>query len=808
MFATLLLLAVPAAPVVPDPAPARTVAANDLLLLQAAGLPGEGPVLLKLLERRADPDGSLKLVDDAVARLAANDKNTFGPAQIDILGYGAVALPALQRLANRVDQPGAATRARACIGHLEASGGSTLTLAVLRAVAALRPDGVEAVLFAYLPFADSEMSFRETQQVLGNLLPPQGAIPEAYQKALKDADSIRRQTAAEILCSVHGVAAHPLVRPLLNDPKPGVRVRVALALTESYDPAAVPLLIDLIATEVPTERRRIEDALTRLAGDWSFVAPPTNDQVAGELRRALWKAWWDTLTPERLTKLFKDATHSEDDYLRWQAILARLDAPEPDVRDKAVGELVAIGPRVLPLLRQVAATGNPRERGLAAQAVTALERGQPPTRFPECAPRLLALRRPANCAQLLLDALPWMDSPSVEQQVRDVLPLVAVEDGKAASILRERLTSKLPVVRGAAVTTLARVGVADDLAKLKELLADADLSVRLKACLGLAQRGEKAALPVLIDLLATLPPDLAPEAEDYLVELAGDKVPAVGLGRTPEERAKCRDAWAAWWQTSGPKVVLADVSQRLRPRSLLLVESYDPIRRNGRVVEMDRTGRILFDISGMSYPLWADRIGTDRVLVAEQGTSKITERDAQGRVLKEWTVPSAFYCLRLRNGNTFLAGRQLLQEIDREGKVVWSYNSPNESILGVARQRDGQYAFVTYQGQFHRLDATGKMVKTQAMPIQTVGGINNAEILQGDRVLVTTSQNRIVEFDELGKIAWETNIPTPVSAHRLPRGTTLVAQSGQPKLIEIDRAGRIVQEWKDLPVKPLRGIVR
>jgi len=805
-----VFLVLTAAPIGPGANAPRAVAPGDQATLQAAGLPVDGPTLLRFLTRRADPDAALKEVDAAVARLAEAGTDKHAPAQVELLGCGPVALPALRRLANRIDLPEASARARTCVGLIESPAGGNLCLAVARAAAALRPEGIDAALFAYLPFAETEPAFRDLQQLLVGLCPSRGDLPEPFSAALKDADPIRRQAGAEVLCAARGVAAHGLVRPLLEDPKASVRLRVALVLTESYDPAAVPVLIDHLGSAGVSERKRIEETLSRLAGDWSFQSPPAEDRTAGEIRRALWKAWWDTLSEERLLSLFRAVTHAEADHVTWQAILARLDDPEASVRDRAVAELVAVGPRVLPLVRRVAGEGSPRSRGLAGQAVTALERQAGVVRVPECAPRLLALRRPADTARVLLDALPWMENPLLEQQVRDVLPLVAVVGGKPSPVLRERFASKLPAVRAAAAAALARVGGPDDLAKVRELLDDPDPAVRLDAALGLVQRGQRDAVEVLIALMPALPLEKAGAVEDLLIELAAEKAPNVGLGTGPQDRDKSRDAWLAWWRDHGDKVALDDgLAIRLRPRTLLLVESYDQARRSGRVIEMDRTGRVLLDVQGMSYPMYAERIGPDRVLIAEQGTGKVTERDTQGRVVKEWAVPSAFYCQRLRNGNTFLGGRNQLQEVDRDGKVAWTYASPQDTIFCVTRFRDGNITLLTYQGNLVRLDAAGKVVKTSNVPIQTLGGLNGAEILPGDRVLVTSSgTNRVVEFDENGKVAWETSVPTPASVSRLPGGTTLVSSTGNTRLVEIDRAGRVVQEWKDLPVKPIRATLR
>lgn len=804
----LLAFALPAAPVnLESP---RSVAPADRTILVNAGLPVEGADLLAFLQRRADPDTALRQVDAAIARFTQNTREEQVAGQIELLGCGPIALPALRRLANRVEQPELATRALHCIGLIEHPTGGNLCLAVARSLVALHPEGTEAVLIRYLPFSESKDAFAEIQQLLVDLCPLQGEVPAPFLNALAGKDPVHRQAVAEILCTARGVAAHPLVRPLLEDPRPTVRIKAALVLTESFDPQAVPVLIEHLASATDAERKQIEDTLQKLAGDWSFQPPQVGDRLAAELRQALWKAWWDALSEERLLALFRSVIHPEEKYLAWQQILARLNDPAAEIRDKAVADLVAIGPAVLPLVRRVASEGTPRERTLATQVVTSLEKSSQVVRLPECAPRLLALRRPGETVAILLDVIPWLESPQLEQQIREVLPSVALQQGKSPPALLDRFRSKLPQVRGMAAAVLARIGTAEELARVRDLLTDADATVRMQAALGLIQRGQRDAVPALIALLGQLPLERAGEVEDFLLELAGDRAPSVGLGGNDEERQKCRDAWLNWWQMHGDRVALTDTSRfRSRPKTLLLVESFDQVRRSGRVLQLDRGGRPLMDLQGLSYPMYAERVGADRILVAEQGTGKITERDLQGRIIKEWATPSAFYCMRLRNGNTFLGGRNQIREVDRDDKVIWTYSSPAETILTMTRFRDGTVTVLTYQGTLVRLDPSGKVVKTSRVPITTLGGINGAEVLPGDRVLCTsTGTNRVVEFDENGKIAWETSIPTPSSVSRLSGGGTLVTTSGGSLLVELDRAGRVVQEWKDLPVRPIRATLR
>src|SRR5262245_44855333 len=64
------------------------------------------------------------------------------------------------------------------------------------------------------------------------------------------------------------IAKEPVVRKLLHDPAPDVRLRTALELAEAHDAEAIPVLIDLLA-DLPAEKRRgAEEFLQQLAGEW------------------------------------------------------------------------------------------------------------------------------------------------------------------------------------------------------------------------------------------------------------------------------------------------------------------------------------------------------------------------------------------------------------------------------------------------------------------------------------------------------------------------------------------------------------
>jgi HEAT repeat protein len=97
------------------------------------------------------------------------------------------------------------------------------------------------------------------------------------------------------------------------------------------------------------------------------------------------------------------------------------------------------------------------------------------------------------------------------------------------------------------------------------LLHDRKPTVRLRIALALGRIPDAAAVPVLIDLMAELPPAPRKPAEDLLKQLAGEWAPALALAGEDEiSRRIRRDAWAAWWRhTEGPLLVA-----ELRKRTL------------------------------------------------------------------------------------------------------------------------------------------------------------------------------------------------------------------------------------------------
>lgn len=813
--------AVPAAE--PTPAAAPAPSPGDEGTLKAAFLPDSGPELLDFLRKRTPPGPDKARIAELVGKLGDKDAAVREKAARELVCIGMPAVGPLRRLANALDNAEPAEVARKCLAAIEGHNAAGVTTSVLRVVAAQKPDGAAEALLAFLPFAEDDRVVQEALDALA-VVGRKGGVPDpVLVKALQDPVPCRRAAAAEVLCRIDPAAARS-VRPLLNDPRPTVRLHAALALLRTFDGEAVQVLIDLLAEVQPPERKKAEDYLTELAGDWAVAAPKGNDSVSRQLRREVWSAWWRGTDGSKLLDELRQRTPTDEEREKALGLIRQLGSESAEARDRAATELVAMGPKAVALLRRAADGGawsgdhtawaaDPatatRITPAAAKCLELIEKDAP-NPLPTAAIRLLGLRRPAGTVDALLGYLPFAESEETLNLLREVLASAGVRDGKADPALAQALGSPVGIRRAAAALALCKGGAADQLPAVRKLLRDDDPDVRRWAGLSLAGLGEKDAVPVLIDLLAALPVQDAWEVEGYLTRVAGDKAPAAQLTADREGRAKARDAWAAWWKENGDKVRLPGPDEARYLGYLLVVETWDPTRGRGRVLELNAAGKVRWQIDkDLQQPFDAQLLPGERVLMVEhnQGIWRVTERDLNGKILWEKPCANPFQVQRLRNGHTFIACRNQLLEVDRAGKEVLNIARFNEYLLAARKFPDGQIALLNNQGQYTRLDAAGKEAKGFHVPFDQRWGIAGAEVLPGDRVLVsqnTGNGGKVNEYNADGKSVWEASMTQPGVAHRLPNGHTLVPQNGGTMIVEFDRQGKVFKEYKNLPCRAYR----
>jgi outer membrane protein assembly factor BamB len=280
-------------------------------------------------------------------------------------------------------------------------------------------------------------------------------------------------------------------------------------------------------------------------------------------------------------------------------------------------------------------------------------------------------------------------------------------------------------------------------------------------------------------------------AEDLLCRLAADKAPGVGLGADDASRKKCRDAWLAWWKDNGARADLAKLDDESRLLGYTLVATFDN-DRNGSIYELDRSGKELWRMEKMPWPLEVQLLPGGRMLLTEYYDNRVAERDRKGDLKWEKMVPeSPISALRMPGGTTFIATTARIMEVDRAGKELYQFMKPN--LMAARKLRDGRIACVS-AGNYLLCDTTGKELRTFPVGAVFYGWID--VLPNGNVIIPQQDANKVVEFDPAGKEVWSVTIQRPNCVQRLPNGNTLIACRDAQLVAEVDRKGTVVWQHK------------
>jgi HEAT repeat protein len=585
------------------------------------------------------------------------------------------------------------------------------------------------------------------------------------------------------------VAEKDRLRQQLADPSPVVRKQAALTLASANDADAIPVLIDLLAELSAAERQAIEEYLGKLAGEWTPLSQFTGeDKIAQRIRRDAWKAWWRDTDGKALLDIVAEYTPTPEIHQKVKKLIANLRDSEFAIRDEAAAELVRLGRVALPQLR-AASNKNEEAARQVRRLVERIERS-PAQALPAVAVRLLALRKPEGTTAALLAHLPFSEEENLQAEINKSLAALALRDGKLDATLVRTLKDPLPALRATAGEALAKGGGKAGRRAVQPLLRDDAATVRLRLALALALAGDKDGVPVLIDLLAVLPDEQIGQAEAALCQLAGESAPETPLGDTAAEKKKCRDAWAAWWKVNADRVAMGRLTEQPSLGYTVICDL-----NGGRVYEIDRAGKQRWEIQNVDHPIDAVVVPGQHVLIAEYGGT-VSERDLQGKIVWQKRMNVPLCVQRLPNGNTFLAGRNQLMEVDRTGKEVYAI-TPSNLINAAYRLRQGPIVCLMQTNQCVLMDTTGK----QLSAFESNHGGNmfgGLDVSPKGQILITRrGQNKVVEFDRAGKTVREVDAPGATTATALGNGHFLIANQGEQRVYELNRDGKVVWEHKN-----------
>lgn len=473
--------------------------------------------------------------------------------------------------------------------------------------------------------------------------------------------------------------------------------------------------------------------------------------------------------------------------LQIEGLVRRLAAPRFRVRAEAERRLSGFGPAARVALVEALDAEVLEVRCRAQRILDGIDDEQQYQLLRASIELLGREARPEACAALLRVA-PRCDDRRLVSALTEALVAAAAERDEPR--LRAAMGADSALLREVVVVTAGRrrdLGLED---LLRDALGDARPRVRLAAARQLADRGDRAVLASLIDLLEE--PDTAVRGAAHAVLAELTRRPSrFAAWDGDEARAMAVQQWRDWLRLEGQRSTLyfpLRGSARYREVVGFLVSStstgvaiydwrgqrrwsfqcapYDVqamldgtvvvTERAGVVRIIDREGRELRRHEGLNGPTDADLLPNGHVLVLEGNANRVTELDEQGKVVfRAAGLNNPFDAERLQNGNTLVAdsGNNRLVEFDPQGRQVWEKTGlafPN----GVTRLADGSTLYTTY-----------------------TSGI-------------------LVMLDPNGEVAWQTEIGGTVYSPDIAQDRIYVAESGGQQIVELDRRGKILRRVK------------
>ncbi len=247
--------------------------------------------------------------------------------------------------------------------------------------------------------------------------------------------------------------------------------------------------------------------------------------------------------------------------------------------------------------------------------------------------------------------------------------------------------------------------------------------------------------------------------------------------------------------------------------------------RANRVALVDESGTIGWTCAAKDV-CDATVLPDGRVLLSDRGGARIVNR--AGQALWDYRAPAGaeiYTCQMLPNGNVFVCegGTKRLVEINRAGQVVVEIPVATAvSVHGqfrIARQlADGTYLVAFWkEGCVKEIAADGTVRRT----IDGLGEAYMAQRLPNGHTLVGCGdQHRVVEVDRAGRIVWQVNendlpghpLRFAAQVERLENGNTLICnwpghghEGKQPLLVEVTPDKRVV--WQFDGRDRFRGII-
>jgi HEAT repeat protein len=755
-------------------------------LLKTAGFnPANTQSLIPLFKGRSSSIPAKANIEKLIAQLINGNPEEKIAAKKDLICMGDYVISTLKKASGEILDPASEKNLKDCIELLEGKGSENLISSALKVIGSEGKAESSEVLFAYLPFAAEEILRNECESTLSALFTTSETV---FEKTLADPNPYKRAVAVEILVRKGNPKQISMAKALLNDTSSLVRTRLVLAFLERKDKIAMPTALKLLASDSKDTSSLIETALATLAGELAIQGPKNDDSISRSINQAAWAGWWKSINEQDLLAVLRESTAP-------MAMIAEADKIFKDnnielIKKHINSKSFKNNPALQAFLLNRAAFDMNIAKLIEPDS-NSIKLQLQATQVTPALIRMITLVRPANAIEIILAYIPSCNEENIQDLLGECLGLYLNDQNTIPPALIAASTSSIEEIRTFAGRVLAQSPNEIAQKTSTTMLSDSSVRVRFEVARESIKNQNKSAIPVLIELMTKVPAEKAEAIDQTLRAIAKDKSP-----ESKNDSKVDAVAWNTWWQKEGTQLVLtpgAKVQEALK--NFLVVESFNQEKKSGRVFLITPSGKFLWEIANLSNPTDALLLPNNKILITEQGANRITERDTKGNISWEKSATNPFLSQRLSNGNIFIASRNKIVEIGRNGKEIFSFSYPNETILAACKTRSNEYALLSYNGVFLKLDSKGNEVSKSRIPFPTNFGINGGAITQNDRVLVSIpTLNKIMEFNFSGQATWESTITMPGIPTKLPNGNVVAPSLNGSKIIEIQMDGKIIYE--------------
>ena len=371
------------------PGTGQTPTDLDEQVLLAAKLPADNAGLLDFLRRRSARPDDVGVVKKLVEQLGSGAFKERDQASRQLLMRGPIALLALNA-ALKHGSLEVVRRADDLIKSIEAIG-PEVPVAAARVLTSRQARGAAEVLLGYLPSAQDEWVEDEVLACLGRLTIQQGKVDGSVVRALHGADPAERAAAVYVLGRRAGIDHREVVRSLLADADPQVRLRAGLGLMGKRLPQMIR-----------DSAHQDEEVLKKHLG---------------------------AVDEASLLAFLRKRTLTDADQARLRRLITDLGHAKFKVRDEASRLLIAEGTPALALLKTAESSPDAEVVRRARLCGDQIRNGPGPA-LPIAVVHRLAqpaeeARSPAAAIAALLGYVPFADDESVEDEVLAALTILS-----------------------------------------------------------------------------------------------------------------------------------------------------------------------------------------------------------------------------------------------------------------------------------------------------------------------------------------------------------------------------------------------